>query len=117
MTPSEAVLLARWPRIVRELMARTNQFPKRYRFTLSQRIDDLALSMMGNLVDATYSRSRRKMALEEVNLGLEKLRLLSRIAFEERCLNHGAFEHLIRELDECGRMVGGWLRSKAGEDA
>jgi len=81
MAPSEAVLLARWPRIVRELMTRTNQFPKRFRFTLSQRIDDLSLSIMGNLVDATYSRSRRKMALEEVNLGLEKLRLLLRIAF------------------------------------
>jgi hypothetical protein len=43
---------------------------------------------------------------------LEKLRVLLRICHDERHLDHKGFEHVARNIDEAGRMLGGWLRSR-----
>jgi hypothetical protein len=45
-------------------------------------------------------------------LSFEKLRVHLRISHEERHLDHKGFEHVIRNIDEAGRMVGGWIRSR-----
>ena len=52
----ELPAFARWYEFVRWLLPTTATFPKRLRFTLTQRIDNLALDVVEGLVEARYSR-------------------------------------------------------------
>ncbi len=85
-------------------------FPRSQKFMLGDRIQSIALAVLEALIEATYSRSRDRQ-LSEANLGLEKLRVLFRLAKDLRHLDARRYEHAARSLDEVGRMVGGWIKA------
>lgn len=107
--PEPPVVLAQWERFLGWLLQRTEKFPKRVAFTFRTRIDNLALDVFERLVEARYQRQRSDL-LRRINLDLEKLRLLLRLAHEQGVLDHRALLHACEELDQAGRMVGGWGR-------
>jgi hypothetical protein len=108
----ELPLFVHWEKTLKDLLSRTEKFPKRVRFTISSRIDNLALDMLESIVEARYTKDKSAV-LAQANLRLEKLRVLLRISHEERYLDHKGFEHVARNIDEAGRMIGGWLRSRS----
>jgi hypothetical protein len=109
------VLLLRWEQLVADLMDRTARFPKSIRFTFTQRIENLALDILAQLIRARFSIGRaRQTALAECDILLAQLRALLRMAHERRALDHKGYEHVSRQIDECGRMLGGW-RKQAGD--
>ena len=69
-----------------------------------------ALDVLERLVEATYTRDRRRH-LTAANLGLEKLRFLCRLARDLGHLDERRYEHAARALDETGRLVGGWRKA------
>lgn len=69
-----------------------------------------AMQVLDDLITATYTKARRP-ALAQANLGLEKLRLLTRLAFDLQHLDVRRYEFAARSLDETGRLVGGWLKA------
>ena len=110
MTLDVPTVFVRWEAFVGWLLHRTAKFPRRVRFTLAQRIDNLALDVFERLVEVRYTRARAE-PLRRVNLDLEKLRLLLRLCHQQAILDHRAFAHAMDAIDEVGRMVGGWERS------
>lgn len=109
MRPDELPIFVLWESVLGEILDRTARFPKAVRFTFGQRIDHLALDVLQCLVRARYVRPKGE-SLREASLALEQLRVLCRVAHDRTYLDHRAFEHLARRLDEAGRMLGGWLR-------
>jgi len=107
----ELSLFVQWETTLKDLLARTEKFPKRYRFTFTSRIDNLALDVLDELVAARYSREK-KVHLKKANLMIEKMRVLLRICHDEGFLDHRGFEHVIRRIDEAGRMTGGWIKQQ-----
>lgn len=103
------VIFLRWEALVGWLLQRTAKFPRRVRFTLSQRIDNLALDIFERLIEARFSRQRAPI-LRQINLDLEKLRLLLRLCHSQQILDHRAFVYAIEGIDEVGRMAGGWRK-------
>jgi hypothetical protein len=99
-------------RFILWLVPTVDKFPRSQKFLLGDRIQSTALDVLERLVEATYTRARRP-ALLAANLGLEKLRLLFRLAAELRHLDQRRYEHAARSLDEVGRLVGGWMRADA----
>jgi hypothetical protein len=110
MSDDALLLFQHWERVVEEVLKRTGDFPKKARFTFSGRIDNLALDIIEAIVEARYSRKRRRERLHEVNLKLTRLRVLLRISHQQRYLSHAAYEQLSRLINEAGRMVGGWVK-------
>ena len=105
-------LLRVWEGFTDELFGRTAGFPRAARYSLSARLDNLALDVLEGLVEAQYTKGpRRERTLQEINLRLSRLRILLRMAHRRSYLSHGAYEHTSRQVDEAGRMVGGWLKS------
>lgn len=105
-----APLFVRWERTTAEVLARTAKFPKATRFTLAQRVDNLAIDVLEALARAQYARGQAKRELlETADDRLLRLRVIVRLCHAHRVLDHGGYEHLARELDEAGRMLGGWL--------
>jgi four helix bundle protein len=99
------------------LIPTVEKFPQRQRFLLGDRIQTAGLDILEGLIEATYSRGGRLRLLEIVNVRLEKLRILFRIAMELRYLDLRRYEHAARSLDEIGRLVGGWMKAHRGQTA
>ena len=114
MARDELPIFVHWERTIGDLLDRTQRFPKAVRFTFATRIDGAALDVLERLAEARYARGRRKLGLlREVDAALVRLRVLLRLSFERRYLDRRGFEHVMRGLDEAGRMVGGWLKERA----
>lgn len=104
----ELLVLQKWEVWNGWLLHHTAKWPKSARFTLSQRIENHALDVTELLVQARYEPRWRSRLLYDVNLRLERMRLLVRIAKASGVENERGFESVMRGLDECGRMVHGW---------
>ena len=61
------------------LVPTVEKFPRRQKFLLGDRLQATALDVLERLIDVTYTRERRGH-LNSANLGIEKLRLLCRLA-------------------------------------
>jgi len=92
------------------LVPTIEKFPRSQKFLIGDRIQSTALAVLEALIEASYSRSRERQ-LGEANLGLEKLRILFRLAKDLRHLDARRYEHAARSIDEVGRMVGGWIKA------
>ena len=57
------------------LVPTVEKFPRRQKFLLGDRLQATALDVLERLVEATYTRDRRRH-LNAANLGIEKLRFL-----------------------------------------
>lgn len=99
------------------LIPTVEKFPRSQKFLLGDRIQSTALDVLERLIEATYTRDRARK-LDAANLGVEKLRLLFRVATELRLLDLRRYEFAARALDDVGRLIGGWIRAdRAKADA
>ena len=103
-------LFVHWFNFTNWLFDRTARFPKNIRHTLTNRIEDLTLEILVNIVKARYDRENRKSILSMINLDLEKMRVLLRLCHSRCYLSNSQFEHAVREVDKAGQMTGGWLK-------
>ncbi len=110
--PDEApVLLVHWERTLGDLLDRSAGFPRAARFTFASRVDGLALDILEGLVRARWAERAEKVSLlAKVDADLAVLRTLVRLCFERRLLARAGLEQVMRNLDEAGRMLGGWRR-------
>lgn len=104
-------IFTKWLEFLYWLQPVIEKFPRRVRFTLSNRIEYLLLDVIEDLVEARYSRDKISV-LKHVNLQLEKMRVLLRISHQRQFLSHNAFQHAIRQLAEIGSMLGGWIKQQ-----
>jgi hypothetical protein len=89
----------------------TSKFPRNYRFVLGERIERNLYGLLETLIQAKYTKDRRRL-LEDANLALEVLRFQMRLAKDLQCLKVESYGFAARAIDEIGRLVGGWLRSR-----
>jgi hypothetical protein len=99
--------------LVKWFMGHLAKFPRSHRYSLGQRIESRLYDVLEQLIRAKYAERGAKVPhLASVNLDLEVLRFLSRLAHELAFFPHKAHEYAARELNEIGRLVGGWLRQQ-----
>ena len=100
-----------WMDFLTWLLPTTAKLPKHIRFTLVNRIDNLALDVAEDLVEARYSRNKRSV-LARANLRLEKLRVLLRLCHQLGYFPHARCEYAMGCVNEVGAMLGGWLKQQ-----
>ena len=94
------------------IVQKVEKFPKSYRFSVGQRLIDTTLDLLLLLVEAAYRRDKRE-TLRTAGLRTNALRFLLRLAHDLKLLPGSAYAFATEQLDEVGRMVGGWERSTA----
>ncbi len=104
-------IFIKWLDFVKWLLVTTDRFPKSARFTFSDRLINLAFLIVEDLVEARYSRNKT-MILRRANMNLEKLRIFIRICFETRVLPRKAYEQASYNINEVGKMLGGWMKQQ-----
>ena len=92
----------------------TSKFPRNHRFVLGERIERNLYNLLETLIAAKYTKNRQRL-LEEANLSLEVLRFQMRLAKDLQCLKVESYAFAAKSIDEIGRLVGGWLRSRGEE--
>ena len=83
---------------------------------MGERIERNLYGLLETLIAAKYTKKRQQL-LEEANLNLEILRFQMRLAKDLQCLKIESYAFAAKSIDEIGRLVGGWLRSKGEEKA
>lgn len=104
-------IVEKWNEIMDWLMTTVEKFPKNTRFSLSSRMLNIALDVAEKLVEAIYTKSRVHI-LVQVNVYIEKLRMLNRVCIRRNLLSIKQYEHISSELQIFGNMLGGWIKSE-----
>jgi hypothetical protein len=93
------------------------QSPCNHCFVLGERIERNLYTLLETLIRAKYTKNRHSL-LEDANLTLEILRFQMRLAKDLQCLKLNSYGFAAQAIDEIGRLIGGWLRSRPeGTDA
>jgi len=104
-------LFVKWMETLDWILDRVESFPKSVRYSFSNRIAAYAIDLMEGIIEAIYTKNRSHI-LKRLNLYIEKLRVFFRIAFKRKYISISQYEYISCELDESGRMVGGWMKVK-----
>ena len=98
-------------------------FPNCHKFALTQQIR-LAFIDVFNLVTEAQKRYHKKTTLTQLDVRQERLRMLINLAQELNLFNFSSgrsdssfpgtkrFLAISRQVDEIGRMIGGWLNKE-----
>jgi hypothetical protein len=92
------------------MLPKIANFPKDQRFLLADRIERILLDILEMLIEAVYSKDRRGILIK-INLKLDVLRFMMRIAKDMKYINVKAYDFFCQSVLEIGRMVGGWMRT------
>jgi len=86
-------------------------FPKIYRYSLGGKIESHFLSLLENTFITAYLSGEKKSAqLSMAILKLDSLKFFLQLAWENKCLPNIKYSALSENLDEIGRMLGGWKK-------
>ena len=86
------------------------KYPRGMRFTLGQQTLNCLLEIARMIAVANKQHERRK-TLFEIDLELEELRLLIRLAKDLKLLPMKQYGLLSGRVTEIGRLLGGWMKS------
>jgi hypothetical protein len=92
------------------MLPKIANFPKDQRFLMADRIECILLDILEMLIEAVYSKNKREILIK-VNLKLDLLRFMMRIAKDMKYVNIKAYDFFCQSVLEVGRMVGGWMRT------
>jgi 23S rRNA-intervening sequence protein len=107
----EMIVFTRCYDLLAWLMPKAEQFPRAFRFSVTQRLMDAALDLQEALFEAQSQREGARLAaLRSADSALGRLRLYLRLAHHWCWLNAGQFEHVSGIVAEIGRLLGGWLK-------
>lgn len=89
-----------------------NTFPKKQRFVLGQQIENSALGALRYIIEANNAREIMLIQekLQQLNVELEVLRSLYRVAFEVRFIKASSLGYITKKIDEVGRIGGSWQK-------
>jgi len=86
--------------------------PKMDRYTLWQKSENAALSILEGLLMVGYlQQEKRPDKLIQVSSQVDLLRVFLRLSLDVKAINQKKYIALQQALDEIGRMLGGWMKS------
>ncbi|MFZ6015674.1 MAG: diversity-generating retroelement protein Avd [Patescibacteria group bacterium] len=89
------------------------KFPKSQRYTLGTKCAECILEILELVMTAAehIDKTEKAKHLHSVNVKLDILKLLVRLCKNCKCISNNAYLQMESQLQEIGRMLGGWLRS------
>ena len=107
----ELILFVKWLEFLKWLLPALEKFPKKSRFTITNRIGNLALDIVELFIEAKYQKEKIHL-LKKANLYLEKIRVLFRISHDMKFISTKAYNFSSKGINEIGILLGGWLKQQ-----
>lgn len=112
MKQFDVPIIAKTYELYREIHALQRTIPKTDRHSLWVRVQNSALDVLEELLQVGYlSPENRANMLVKISAKVDILRVFLRLTFDVKAINNKKYLHLQEQLDEIGRMLGGWLKS------
>ena len=111
MAQEEMVIFTRTFDFLTWLLPVTNNFPRAYRHTFTQRLMDAAFEIRERLEEANLRQGNAR--LERLSLAdesLSRVRVYLRLASSWKWLSPGQYHHVAEMVAEIGRLLGGWQK-------
>ena len=93
------------------LFGHTNKFPKSHRFSIAVRLENGMLEFL-RLVTIANHRRQKLPLLREADEELLVIRIYIRLSHDLKFITTSSYEYAIRQLEEIGKMLGGWIKSQ-----
>lgn len=111
----ESPIFARTYDLLLWLIPQTLKFPREHRFTMAQRVQDVALDFQERIIEAGLSNVQHQDDhLARADVYLTKLRFYLRLCKDLELLSLGQYEHVSRMVVEIGKLLGGWRKKLIG---
>ena len=95
----------------RALYGEINRFPKKDRYTIGRQCEQEILTILSLLFTANAQPDASKLKyLLEIDTKLSVLKTLLRLAHDVQALKRSYYLGRETELQEIGRMLGGWIK-------
>lgn len=92
-------------------------FPKTSRYTLGEKIDSLLVETIENIVVASYLSKQEKLPyLKQGLVKLDVLKFFLQVGWEIKALDNKKYITLSEQLNEIGKMLGGWNKQVSREN-
>ncbi|OIN92457.1 hypothetical protein AUJ42_00395 [Candidatus Collierbacteria bacterium CG1_02_44_10] len=87
--------------------------PKRDKYTLGEKLSITNLDLLEFIIGASYALRQDKInLLNKASIKLDLLKILIRVGHELKSINNKKYLTLEEKLQEIGKMLGGWIRSR-----
>ncbi|MFA5987882.1 MAG: diversity-generating retroelement protein Avd [Candidatus Paceibacterota bacterium] len=98
--------------LYKEFYSLRNSVARQNRYTIWQRCENLILDILENILWASQlSKTEKLPILEKTSLRLNFLRVFFRLCKEIKVIDNKKYVLLEEDVDEIGRMLGGWIKS------
>lgn len=86
-------------------------FPKTNRYSLGQKLDTITLEIFELLFRIPlYQKEQKIEILTNMSSKIDLLKIILRLSHDNKSLTTKAYLSLQEQLQEIGKMAGGWLR-------
>lgn len=91
---------------------RCQTIPKKDRFAIGQKTENLLLEIMTLVVAAYHTKDaiRKREILSQINIKVEGVKILFRLAKDVKAIEQRPYIEYESHLQEVGKMLGGWMR-------
>lgn len=92
-------------------------FPKKDKYTLGAKCETQIISVLELILEATWSRKEEKIVLlKNASLKFDMLKVFIRLLKELDILDNKKYLDLEIQLQEIGKMLGGWIKSLSSKN-
>jgi len=89
-----------------EIYRTTHNFPREYKYTLGQKIKEIANELLDWIV-VTNAQKDKHPYFSKIRLQIERLRIQIRVAYDLKIIKSQRLEFLNRLMEEISRQIGG----------
>jgi len=92
------------------------RFPKDQRYTLGSKISEVYLELLEAVFLASITSGVAKLpVLQTSSVKLDLLKFFMQVAWESKAIDTPKYSLFSEQLDQIGRMLGGWRRDMAAK--
>lgn len=108
----QSPLFAKTEEFIVWLLRHTSKFPRQYRHTLTERLENSALEFQRCLGVALITK--KSSALDTADLELWQMKQLLRVANDIGVLPARLLKYTFESVEELGRLLGAWKKKGGG---
>ncbi len=96
------------------LFQHTYKFPKSHRFSIAVKMENSILDFIRQISIANQRRQKMPL-LRLADEELMTLKIYMRFSHDLAFISTSSYEFAIKQLEEIGKMLGGWIKSQSAE--